>query len=187
MKNYISSVKRKSDFRQCENKDADQLRRSNIMDLGNDRLKLFDNSWVYQGSLTIPDIFDVSIVDVNTVIVTAPHTKKLHYVQILPQLQLGRAIQLPQLQLGRAIQLPQLQLGRAIQLDSCCWGVCVSGDDIYVTCWTSDGRREIRVLGLDGTEKRRVPVDRNSKPFFITLSPSGEKIFFTDYNSNIVT
>ena len=164
-----------------------------ICDNNNDRLKLFDNSWVYQGSLTIPGvIYDVSVVDANTVIVTAPHTKKLQYVQILPQLQRGRAIQLPlgrgiQLPLGRAIQLPQLQLGRTIQLDSYCWRVCVSGDDIYVRCTTSDGRWEIRVLGLDGTEKRRVPVDRNSSPNYITLSPSGEKIFFTDWDTNIVT
>ena len=141
-----------------------------ICDANNIRLKLFDNSWVYQGSLTIPGltifgIYDVSVVDANTVIVTVPHTEKLHYVQILPQ----------------------LQLGRTIQLDSRCWGVCVSGDDIYVTCSTSDRRREIRVLGLDGTEKRRVPVDRNSSPYYITLSPSGEKIFFTDWNTGIVT
>ena len=137
-----------------------------ICDANNIRLKLFDNSWVYQGSLTIPGhICDVSVVDANTVIVTVPHTNKLQYVQILPQ----------------------LQLGRAIQLDSECWGVCVSGDDIYVTCTTSGRRREIRVLGLEGTEKRRVPVDRNSSPYYITLSPSGKKIFFTDYNTDIVT
>ena len=137
-----------------------------ICDYYNNRLKLFDNSWVYQGSLTLPGgIFDISVVDVNTVIVTAPLTKKLQYVQILPQ----------------------LQLGRAIQLDYDCDGVCVSGDDICVTCWTSDRRYEIRVLGLDGTEKRRVPVDRNSSTNYITLSQSGKKIFFTGFNTEIVT
>ena len=75
--------------------------------MNKNRLKLFDNSWVCQGSLTIPGggIWDVSVVDVNTVIVTAPHTEKLHYVQILPQLQRGRAIQLPQVQFGRDILL----------------------------------------------------------------------------------
>ena len=89
-----------------------------ICDYNNDSLKLFDNSWVYQGSLTIPgSIVDVSVVDANTVIVTASRTKKLQYVQILPQ----------------------LQLGRTIQLDADCRGVCVSGDDIYVICQTSDG------------------------------------------------
>ena len=73
-------------------------------------------------------------------------------------------------------------------MDSRCYRVCVSGDDIYVTCRTSsDVRREIRVLGLDGTEKRRVPVDRNSSPYNITLSPSGEKLFFTDDYTDIVT
>ena len=98
-------------------------------------------------------------------VVTVPGQKKIQNVQILPH----------------------LQLRRAIQLDSECWGVCVSGDDIYVTCETSDGQGEIRVLGHDGTEKRRVPADWNSWPKHITLSPFGEKIFFTDYNTDIVT
>ena len=135
-----------------------------ICDRNNDRLKLFDNSWVYQESLTIPYISCVSVVDPNTVIVTVAGQKKLQYVQVLPQ----------------------LQLGRTIQLDSACYGVCVSGDDIYVRCKTSNGR-EIRVLGLDGTLKRRVPTDKNSSPYEITLSPSGEKIFFTDYKTESVS
>ena len=135
-----------------------------ISDRNNDRLKLFDNSLVFQDNLTITDIWDVSAVDPNTVIVTVPKMKKLQYVHLLPQ----------------------LQLGRIIQLESECWGVCVSGDDIYMTCKTSK-RREIRVLGLDGTMKRRLPVDKNSFPFYITMSPSGEKIFFTEFTTEMVT
>ena len=128
-----------------------------ICDRNNGRLKLFDNSWVYQESLIIPGIWCVSVVDPNTVIVTAPYQRKLQYVLVLPQ----------------------LQMGRAIQLDTECWGVCVYRDDIYVTCKTLN-RSEIRVLGLDGTLKRRIPTDKNSSPYNITLSPSGDKIFFTD-------
>ena len=135
-----------------------------ICDRNNDRLKLFANSWVRQESLTILDIWRVSVVDPNTVIVTVEGQKKLQYVQILPQ----------------------LQLGRTIQLDSKCYGVCVSGDDIYVTCKTSNGS-EIRVFSLDGTLKRRVPTDKNSSPYEITLSPSGEKIFYTDSKTESVT
>ena len=129
------------------------------------RLTLFDKSWVNQGNLRIPGIYDVSVVDPNTVVVTVAEKKILQYVQTLPH----------------------LQLGRTIQLDSECLFVCVSGDNIYIRCTTSDKRREIRVLGLDGTEKHQVPVDRNSSPWDITLSPSGEKIFFTDLNSNTIT
>ena len=135
-----------------------------ICDNTNGRLKLFDNSGVRQESLIIPDICCVSVVDPNTVIVTVQGQKKLQYVQVLPQ----------------------LQLGRAIQLDSECRGVCVSGDDIYVTCTISNGG-EIRVLGLDGTLKRRVPTDKNSSPYEITLSPSGNKIFITDSETEMVT
>ena len=136
-----------------------------ICDRDNDRLKLFDKAWVCQGSLEIPDIFDISVIDVNNVIVTAPNQEKLQYVQILPQ----------------------LRLGRTIQLDSECWGICVSGDNMYVTYKTSSNRHGIRVLGLDGTKRNRVPVDRNSSPFAITSSPNGEKLFFTDWNTDIVT
>ena len=85
-----------------------------ICDRSNERMKLFDNSWVYQDTLTIPDIRRVSVVDPNTVIVTVPYQKKLQCVQLLPQ----------------------LQLGRTIQLESECFGVCVSKNDIYVTCET---------------------------------------------------
>ena len=99
-------------------------------------------------------------------IVTVPDQKKLQFVQIYPH----------------------LQLGHAIQQDSECCGVCVSGEDIFVTCKTSlFDVNEIRVLGLNGNEKRRVPVDRNCSPYEITLSPSGKKIFFTDNYSEIVT
>ena len=83
-----------------------------ICDCDYRRLKLFDNSWVYKGSLSVPDISGVYVVAANTVIVRVPDQRKLQYVQILPQ----------------------LQLGRTIQLDSICWGVCVHGDDIYGTC-----------------------------------------------------
>ena len=136
-----------------------------ICDRGNSRLSLFDKSWSYQGSVSIPEIWAVSVVDTNTVIVTVPEQKKLQYVQVLPQ----------------------LQLGRAVQLDYECWGVCVSGDDIYLACETPDIQGEIRVLGLDGTEKGRVPLDSDCHPYYITLSPSGEKIYFTDRNIDIVT
>ena len=50
-----------------------------ISDHQNSRLKLFDNSWVCQESLLIPDI-----VDPNIVIVTVPGQKKLQYVQVIP-------------------------------------------------------------------------------------------------------
>ena len=49
------------------------------------------------------------------------------------------------------------------------------------------GGGEIRVLDLNGTLKRRVPIDKNSSPYDITLSPTGEKIFFTDNKIESVT
>lgn len=135
-----------------------------ICDSNNDRLKLFDNSWACQESLAIPNIRRMSVVDPNTVIVTVPSEKKLQYVQILPQ----------------------LQLERNIDLDTECLGVCVSGTDIYMTCKTPKGP-EIRVLGLDGTFKRHIPIERNSYPDNITVAPSREKIFYTDRKTQTIT
>ena len=57
---------------------------------------------------------------------------------------------------------------------------------LYVTCETSDGQGEIRVLGHDGTEKRRVPADWNLAEAHHSVAIWG-KIFFTDYNTDIVT
>ena len=133
-------------------------------DSNNDRLKLFDNSWVCQESVTIPNIRRVAVVDPNTVIVTVPNERKLQNIQLHPQ----------------------LQLGRNIHMDTECFGVCVSGTDIFVTCKTKQGR-EIRVLGLDGTQKRHIPIDRNSYPYNITVAPSREKIFYTDSKTQAST
>ena len=88
-----------------------------LCDHRNDSLKLFDNSWVCQESLTVFNIWRLSVVDPNNVIVTVPDEKTLHYVRLLPQ----------------------LQLGSSIQLDTECWDAYVSENDIYATCNTSRG------------------------------------------------
>ena len=126
-----------------------------IYDYLNARLKLFDELWVCKDNLIILNVNHVTAVDSNNLIVSIPRDGQLQYVQALPY----------------------LKPGRTIQEDSEILGVCVSGDEIYVTCGNPC---EIRVLGLDGYQKRRVPLDRSTSPCDITLSPSGEKIFFTD-------
>ena len=42
-------------------------------------------------------------------------------------------------------------------------------------------------MGLEGSLKRQVPVDRNSYPLDIILSPSGDKLFITDSKTALVT
>ena len=138
-----------------------------ICDRRNAKLKLFDSSWVYQDRLAIPDVICVSVVDHNTVIVAVPNELRLQFVQVVPKLQLGRAIQLEK---------------------TMCWGVSVSGNDLYVICGDPYAR-EIRVLDLEGILKRRITTDTDSSPapYEIKLSLSGEKIFFTDARTDIIS
>ena len=87
---------------------------------------------------------------------------------------------------------PQLKPGRVIQLDKQCWGVEAGKGELYVTCHNYNGDGEIRVLGLDGKVKRRLGVNQDgsfmfTKPEYITVNSSGEKIFVSDNVRDTVT
>ena len=106
-------------------------------DYTNDNIKLLDSSLLLQGSLQLPSYpWDISVIDDNTVIVTIPGQKVLQYVQVFPQ----------------------LKLGHVIQLDKTCWGVEVSGQDIYVSFHSGTGDGEVRVLDKEGNLKRRLKI-----------------------------
>ena len=71
-----------------------------------------------------------------------------------------------------------MKAGLVIHLDKACWGVQVSGKEIYESfqeCW--DG--EVRVLDKQANLKRRLGVndDRSflsSVPFYITVNRAGD-------------
>ena len=141
-----------------------------LCDRGNKQIKLLDGSWTITGRLELPDPWDVSVIDSSNVIVSSPDKKQLQKVQVFPK----------------------MKVGRTIKLDKMCWGVAVSGEEIYTTCHDDPGQGEVKVLDLLGNFKRRLGVNPDGSYLFnspnnITVSASGEKIFVADRNTDTVT
>ena len=143
----------------------------------NGSIKLLDRYWSLLDSLKLPaNPWDVAVIDDNNVIVTIPHKQQLQYIQVFPQ----------------------LNLGPVIQLNKWCWGVAVSGEEIYITCDTIDGHSsytndgDVRVLDKQGNLKRRYGIHESGsylmhRPFHITVSSSGDKLYVSDASVNTVT
>ena len=140
-----------------------------LCDQSNKQIKLLDDSWAITGRLKLPDPWDVSVIDSSNVIVSSPDKKQLQKVQVFPK----------------------IKAGSTIQLDRKCFGVAVSGQEIY-TCHDGPGQGEVKVLDLQGNFKRRLGTNPDGTYLFthpnnITVSASGEKIFISDWNTQTVT
>ena len=136
----------------------------------NNQIKLLDDSWTITGRLTIQDPWDISVIDSSNVIVSSPDNKQLQHVQVFPR----------------------MKAGRIIQLNKKCWGVAVSREKMYVSCYNNPGDGEVRVLDLQGNIKRRLGINQDgsyqfTRPKYITVSASGEKIFVSDSVTGIIT
>ena len=140
-----------------------------LCDQSNKQIKLLDDSWTITGRLELPDPWDVSVIDSNNIIVSSTNKKQLQKIQVFPK----------------------MKAGSTIQLDRKCWGVAVSGQEIYTTCHDSSGQGEVKVLDMQGNFKRRLLVypPRGTYLFIIdiTVSASGEKIFVADGANCTVT
>ena len=133
----------------------------------NYKIKLFDSSLSPLDSLKlISNVYGVSIVDANSVIVTLPIKYQLQFVHVMPK----------------------LKLGDVIQMEASCWGVHAYGHEIFVISGDPD---EIRVIDKQGNMKRRIKQTNDgsnlfSKPYNITVSTDGNKIFVSDIGSKSV-
>ena len=147
-----------------------------VCDFCNYKIKLLNSSGILTGSKKLSSyLWDVSVLDPTSVIVTLPDNKQLQVVQVYPQ----------------------LKPGRVIQLDKECRGVKVGKGELYVTCCNdyfgegeADG--EIRVLDLDGKVKKRLGINQDgsfmfTSPDYITVNSSGEKIFVSDGWTDTIT
>ena len=137
-----------------------------LCDRENENVKVLDNDLVlFEYIKTCSWPWDVSVVDDNNVIITLPRTKKLQLIQVFPQ----------------------LETGRIIQLEKKCDGIQVFGNEIYTTQVDSFGQGEVLVLNLNGSRKRKLQTDvKFYYPRFISVSTSGKKIFVSGgYNDTI--
>ena len=142
-------------------------------DHDNRKLKLSDSSDEYKSSLILDDSpWDISVVNITTVIVTLPHSEQLQYVEVIPRLTSGRVLQL--------------------ELDTEFWGVHVIRDKIFTTCRNFSRELDVRVLDLDGNLLQQLGINQDgsfmfTKLLFITVSPSEEKVFISDSDKHTVT
>ena len=141
-----------------------------LCDCSNNQIKLVDDSWAITGRLTLQSPWDISVIDSSNVIVTSPDNKQLQHVQVFPR----------------------MMAGRIIQLNKKCWGVAVCGEKMYVSCHNNPGDGEVRVLDLQGNIKRRLGTNQDGSylftyPYYISVSDSGEKIFVSDSDTDIIT
>ena len=137
-----------------------------VCDFYNNQIKLLSDSWTITGRLQLPYPWDVSVIDSSNVIVASPNKKQLQNVQVFPK----------------------MKVGRTIKLDKMCWGVAVSGEEIYTTCHDFPGSGEMMVPDLQGNIKRRLGINQGgtylfTSPNYITFSVSGKKIFVTDWTT----
>ena len=142
-----------------------------LCDFQNFKLKLLDSSDAIITSLKLNNRpYDVSVVDDKTVIVTLPGSTQLKYIQVFPQ----------------------LAHGRVLKLDTMCWGVHVTCGKIFTSCHNEPVHGEVRILDLDGNLLQQLGVNQDGsflfrRPCHITVSPSGKKLFVSDYDNDTVT
>ena len=96
-------------------------------------------------------------------------------------------------QLQKVQVFPKMKAVSTIQLYRKCWGVAVSGEEIYTTYHNDyQGNGEMVVLDLQGNIKRRLGTNPDgsylfNRPSYITISASGAKIFVSDGKTSTVT
>ena len=142
-----------------------------LCDWNNDQIKLLDSSYKLIGNLKLPaEPYDISVLNDTDVIITLHHKRQLLIVSVTSQ----------------------LRIIRTIQLDKACWGVDVSGGEIYITCEESE-QGEIRILDMSCNEKRRISLSRLmgsymlKTPRYIAVSAFSGKIFITDLDTDTLT
>ena len=142
-----------------------------LCDYYNYQIKLLDSSYKLIGNLKLhARPWDISVLNDTEVIITLPRQRQLLIVSVTSQ----------------------LRIIRTIQLDKACWGVDVSGGEIYITCWES-GQGEIRILDMSCNERRRISLSRVmgtcvvKTPRYIAVSAFSGKIFITDLETETLT
>ena len=142
-----------------------------LCDPYNYQIKLLDSSYKLIGNLKLAaKPAKISVLNDTDVIITLPHKRRLLIVSVTSQ----------------------LRIIRTIQLDKQCWGVDVSGGEIYIICEESE-QGEFRILDMSCNERRRISLSRVmatymlKKPWYIAVSAFSRKIFISDVQTETLT
>ena len=140
-------------------------------DYKNQVIKSFSDVFSNKGNLSLPGPFGIAVLDKQNAIVTIPGQKQLQLIQVLPN----------------------IQKASIIEVKKECWGVAVSGDKIFVTCYTSGNDDfEVRLYGLIGNLVNSLRVYQVGSHIQrrldnIGVSRSGDKIYLPDWETDIVS
>ena len=136
-----------------------------LCDSDNKCLKVFDKTLTQKRVIELSgDPWDITAVTRTDVVFTLPMKKKLQYGQVLPD----------------------LQVGRSVELDKKCWGIEACRDDMYVSCHNYPGEGEVRIYGSKGQLKKRIGVSQDGtyqfqRPYYIAVSMRDE-LYVSDWN-----
>ena len=148
-----------------------------LCDYSNYKIKLLSSDLKAEDSLYLQkrESWGMSAASSSAVVITLPEECQLQFIELSPEL-------------GH---------GQLIQLDKECWGVCVVGEEIYVTCGSS-GRRdrdgEVRIYNTKGVVKRRLgaPTEPGSsymfsRPQYLTVNACSGRIYVSDCGRDTLT
>ena len=160
-----------------------------LCDCYNNKIMLLSSDLKVKESLDLQERkpCDISAASSSAVVITLPKERQLQFIQLSPEL-------------GH---------GQLIQLDKECWGVCVVGEEIYVTCRSSDIRDsglsfyfrlagdsggEVRIYNTEGVVKRRLgaPPEPGSSymfslPQYLTVNACSGRIYVSDFDRHTLT
>ena len=148
-----------------------------LCDYGNNKIKLLSSDLKVEDSLDLQQRIpgDISAASSSAVVITLPYERQLQFIELSPK----------------------LRHGQLIQLDKECWGVCVVGEEIYVTCFSSDRRDsdgEVRIYNTEGVVKRRLgaPTEPGSSymfrcPRYLTVNACSGRIYVSDWGHRTLT
>ena len=140
-----------------------------VLACGTYGLKVLDKNVRVVAHLALLTCRNLCALNDHEVLVTKGSDKQLQYIRILPD----------------------IKLGSIIHMNRNCYGVDAHGDVIYVTCHNAPGQGEIRALNRHGDLLRTIGVDNGEylfqQPDYIKVNRSGDKLFVSDAETNIVT
>ena len=145
-----------------------------LCDCRNNKIMLLSSDLKVEDSLDLQERepWDISAASSSAVVITLLRQRQLQFIELSPEL-------------GH---------GQFIQLDKACWGVCVVGEEIYVTCGSFDFDGEVRIYNTNGVVKRRLGALTEpgssymfSWPQYLTVSACSGRIYVSDFGRNTLT